>query len=103
MITDYLDALPSAWADTAKVFEAMGAPIRQRILLLFEPDEELTIKQISDLFAVSRTTINFHLKVLEDAGLLTRRRLGREALYRLERSVLLDSLQRVLDYARQDC
>lgn len=102
MKTDYIEELPIAWEGAAKVFEALGSPIRQRLLLLFETGEELTIKQIADLFSFSRTTTLFHLKVLERANLLLRRREGREVYLRLNKEPLLDALQRVQKYATEE-
>ena len=46
MRTTYLNTLPDHWQPVAAVFAAMGDTTRQRILLLFEPGEELSIKDI---------------------------------------------------------
>ncbi|RYY73518.1 MAG: ArsR family transcriptional regulator [Gammaproteobacteria bacterium] len=102
MKTDYLNEIPLAWEGVARIFEALGSPIRQRLLLIFEVDEELTIKQIADLFSFSRTTTLFHLKVLENANLLLRRREGREVYLRLNKEPLLDALQRVQKYTTEE-
>ena len=48
----------------------MGDTTRQRILLLFEPGEELSIKDIAAMFDYGRSTIVHHLAVLEKAGVL---------------------------------
>ena len=48
MRTTYLTTLPEHWQPVAAVFAAMGDATRQRILLLFEPGEELSIKEIAD-------------------------------------------------------
>ncbi|MES2676592.1 MAG: metalloregulator ArsR/SmtB family transcription factor [Pseudomonadota bacterium] len=102
MKSEYIEDLPPHWGGIAKVFEALGSPLRQRMLLLFEAGEELTIKQIADLFPFSRTTTLFHLKVLEGANLLLRRREGREVYLRLNKEPLLDALQRVQQYATEE-
>lgn len=102
MKIDYIHELPPHWEGAAKVFEALGSPIRQRLLLMFEAGEELTIKQIADLYSFSRTTTLFHLKTLEQANLLLRRRKGREVYLRLNKEPLLDALQRVQKYAMEE-
>ncbi|HWV16627.1 MAG TPA: metalloregulator ArsR/SmtB family transcription factor [Cellvibrio sp.] len=102
MKTDYIQQLPPHWETAAKVFEALGSPVRQRILLLFEEGEELTIKQIADLYSFSRTSILFHLKALEQANLLLRRREGREVYLRLNKEPLLDALSRVQKYVTEE-
>lgn len=80
----------------------MGDTTRQRILLLFEPGEEISIKVIAALFDCSRTSIVYHLSVLEEAGLLQRRRSGRDVFYRLNKERMTDVLIRVLAYVQKE-
>ena len=100
MIADYIHSLPEHWRGIAAIFHALGEDLRQRILLIFEPGEELSIKEIAGLFPVSRTTVVHHLQVLERAGLLVARRSGRDRLYSVDRQRLLEALGLVQDYAR---
>ncbi len=94
--------LPECWAGVANIFEALGSPIRQKILLVFEREEELTIKDIADVFPYSRTSIQFHLGVLEKAGLLLRRKEGREVLFHVNKSPLLKALEQVSHYVKEE-
>ena len=98
MKREYITALPESMLPTAVIFSALGDPVRQRILLLFEPGESLSIKEIADLFALSRTAVVHHLNVLERAGILRQRREGKAALYSLEPAVVLDAVTAVRDY-----
>jgi hypothetical protein len=41
MKTDFTQELPGDWLPIARVFAALGDPWRQKILLLFEENEEL--------------------------------------------------------------
>jgi DNA-binding transcriptional ArsR family regulator len=100
MITNYLTSLPPHWRDIAAIFHALGDDLRQRIVLVFEPDEELRIKDIAALFPVSRTTVVHHLQVLQRCGLLTVKKSGRDRLYSVNRALLLDALARVQDYVQ---
>ncbi|WP_434777860.1 ArsR/SmtB family transcription factor [Neisseria sp. Ec49-e6-T10] len=102
MKKEYSLNLPNHWEDTALIFEAIGSPIRQRILLIFEKDEELTIKEIASLFSISRTSIVFHLNILEKAGILQKRSFGREALYKLNAQPLAGALALVLQYIKEE-
>lgn len=97
MRTDYLTRLPEDWLPAAAVFSALGDAVRQKILLLFEPGEELSIKDIAKAFPLSRTAIVHHLAVLERAGVLSSRRLGKASLY----SARPDRVLRALDALRQ--
>ncbi len=92
MRTQYLNALPAHWQPVAAVFAALGDSTRQSILLLFEPGEELSIKDIAAQFPLGRTTIVHHLNTLEKSGILSVRREGRLALYKVEYPVVLDAL-----------
>ena len=65
------------------VFQAIADPTRRKLLELLA-DQELPISTISAPFPMSRTAVTKHLHVLESAGLVTSRKVGREKLYRLE-------------------
>lgn len=71
MNTHYLNGLPQEWTAIAEVFSALGDGTRQTILLLFEPGESIELKTFVDILPLSRSAVVHHLKVLEQAGLLT--------------------------------
>ena len=102
MRTTYLNTLPDHWQPVASVFAAMGDTTRQRILLLFEPGEELSIKDIAAAFDLGRSTIVHHLAVLEKAGILSVRREGRQALYSVCHAIVLDSLEKLRLFIEED-
>ena len=102
MRTQYLQELPEHWLNTAEVLRALGDATRQRILLLFEPGEELNIKTIADLFLYSRTSVTHHITVLERAGILARTKSGRDVFLRLNKNVLADALESVLTYIKTE-
>ncbi len=98
MNTRYLNALPEDWQPIAAIYAALGDETRQKILLLFEPGEELSIKTIAGLFPLGRTTIVHHLGILEKAGILSVRREGKLALYSLKPDVVLQALDGLREY-----
>jgi DNA-binding transcriptional ArsR family regulator len=98
MKMQYLHELPEAMLPAARVFSALGDPARQRILLLFEPEEALSIKDIAALFSLSRTAVVHHLNVLERAGILCRKRSGKAALYAVCPGVVLEALNSLRRY-----
>ena len=63
------------------VLRAIAEPNRRRILELVR-EAELSAGDIARAFAVSRPAVSQHLKVLEQAGLLTVRKVGTRRLYR---------------------
>ncbi|MDL2274867.1 metalloregulator ArsR/SmtB family transcription factor [Desulfosarcina sp. OttesenSCG-928-G10] len=98
MNKEYLQDLPDHWQPAADIFSALGDTTRQRILLLFEADEELSIKDIAGQFDFVRTTIVHHLAVLEKAGVLSVRRSGKLALYRTQPDRVLEAIEQLRVY-----
>lgn len=67
--------------DGDAVFKALADPTRRHLLdRLFEHDGR-TLTQMEEGLAMSRFGVMKHLRVLEDAGLITCRRSGREKLH----------------------
>src|SRR5689334_14248 len=98
MRQSYARAIPKAWRHTAKLFEALGDPHRQRILLMFEPGEELSVGQIVAASTLSRTAVAHHLKVLREAGGVHARKMGKEVWYRTDPQAVREALGAVIDY-----
>jgi ArsR family transcriptional regulator, arsenate/arsenite/antimonite-responsive transcriptional repressor len=71
--------------DLARMFKALGDPIRLRLLsrITSAPDGEICVCDITgDDFEVSGPTISHHLKVLREAGLIQGERRGTWVYYR---------------------
>lgn len=100
MKTDHSSVLPADWQGIAAVFQALGDPYRQRILLAFEPGERLNVGQICSAFALSRTAVSHHLKVLRQAGVLDSEKRGKEVYFWINRPAISQALNAVLDYLR---
>jgi DNA-binding transcriptional ArsR family regulator len=64
------------------VFEALGEPIRRRILELLH-EGPTAVGQIAQRLPVGRPAVSKHLRVLEGAGLTEHRRDGTRNLYAL--------------------
>lgn len=98
MFTEHLQEMPKEWQRASEIFTAMGEPYRQRILLLFEPGEALSIADIVDVLGLSRTAVVHHLKVLEHAGILCRKKQGKKINYTLDHGPVLKALGDLRDY-----
>ncbi|MEU5539558.1 metalloregulator ArsR/SmtB family transcription factor [Streptomyces sp. NPDC020362] len=74
---------------TARMFKALGDPVRLRLFSLVASHEggEACVCDISDV-GVSQPTVSHHLKKLKEAGLLTSERRGTWVYYRVEPSVV---------------
>jgi ArsR family transcriptional regulator len=77
-----LDA--AAAAELASTLKAIADPTRLRLLSLIQAheDAEACVCELTEPFGLSQPTISHHLKVLLDAGLVTRSRRGTWAYYR---------------------
>lgn len=86
--------------DLARMFKALGDPVRLRMLSLIAAHEggESCVCDISPAFDLSQPTISHHLKVLREAGLLDSERRGTWVYYRVIPSAL-EQLSTVLSAA----
>ncbi len=77
-------------AELARVFKAMGDPVRLRLLSLIASHEggEACVCDLSEVFELTGPTISHHLKVLREAGLITGERRGTWVYYRVQPSAL---------------
>jgi DNA-binding transcriptional ArsR family regulator len=65
---------------------ALAHASRRQILMTVHFRGGMTAGDIAGRFHVAWPTISRHLKVLEDAGLVTAERRGRERVYRVDRA-----------------
>jgi ArsR family transcriptional regulator, arsenate/arsenite/antimonite-responsive transcriptional repressor len=70
--------------ELARVFKAMGDPVRLRLLSLIASHEggEACVCDLSEVFELTGPTISHHLKVLREAGLIAGDRRGTWIYYR---------------------
>ena len=90
------EPLTAARADEmARVFKAMGDPVRLRLLSLIASHEggEACVCDLTDVFDLTGPTISHHLKVLREAGLITGERRGTWVFYRVRPDALRSASQ----------
>jgi DNA-binding transcriptional ArsR family regulator len=71
-----------------EVFKALGDPVRWSIIAQIAAVDELPCAELEQTLPVSKPTISYHTKILQQAGLLTVRKEGRNYFYALRREVL---------------
>lgn len=79
---------PTVELDT--IFQALADPTRRRILGMLRRGERSTGDLAGD-FPVTRPAVSRHLRVLYDAGLVDRRKEGRNQIYSLSPEPLVDA------------
>jgi ArsR family transcriptional regulator len=76
--------------ELARVFKAMGDPVRLRLLSLIASHEggEACVCDLSEVFELTGPTISHHLKVLREACLISGERRGTWIYYRVQSDAL---------------
>lgn len=80
------DAMSREQAETtAQLLKAVADPVRLRLLSLIRTskDHEACVCDLTPAVGLSQPTVSHHLKVLTEAGLVTRERRGTWAWFRL--------------------
>src|SRR3954469_18439265 len=70
-------------AELAKVFAALGDPVRLRLLSLVAAADEVCSCDLESPLGKSQPTVSHHTKALADAGLITGEKRGRWVYWRL--------------------
>jgi len=84
-----------------ELWSAIGDPSRRRVLDLLVTNGEVSASWLAGHVPFSRQAVSKHLVVLEQAGLISRRKQGREVLYRVEADRLDQATQAMADLAAQ--
>jgi DNA-binding transcriptional ArsR family regulator len=78
-----------------EIFSALSDPIRWSIIAQAARVDELACVTLESTLPVAKPTISYHIKILQNAGLISTRKSGRNYYYSLRREVvreLLDGL-----------
>ena len=78
----------------AERFRALGEPNRLRLLVLLREGER-NVSELTDALGLRQASVSKHLAVLRQAGLVTVRRDGAQALYRVADESIYDMCQSV--------
>lgn len=82
-----------------EVLRALSDPVRWSIIVQMAQVDELACITLEDTLPVSKPTISYHTKILQNAGLISTRKAGRNYYYSLRRDVLRDLLDGLWELA----
>ena len=71
----------AAPADPAPIFAALGDPTRLALVTRLSDGQPRSITQLTDGLDLTRQGVTKHLRVLEQAGIVTSERIGRESRF----------------------
>lgn len=83
--------------DIAAVFAALGDDTRLVIIAKLQDGSEHSISKLTQGLSLTRQGVSRHLRVLEEAKLIHRNRVGRETRYHLS----IEALDQAKDYLAQ--
>jgi len=84
-----------------ELWSAIGDPSRRRVLDLLVSNGEVSASWLAGRVPFSRQAVSKHLVVLEQAGLISRRKQGREVLYHVQADRLDQATRAMADQAAQ--
>ena len=75
----------------APVFAALGDATRLELVSRLSDGERHSIRELTDGLAITRQGVTKHLQVLRDAGLVNKKRIGRESRFAIRPKALTDA------------
>ena len=84
-------------ARAAAVFRALADETRLRILKAISQMDELCECNIVPVLGLSQPTVNYHLKLLREAGLVQSARRGQWVYHRVDRRVVLGAVRELTE------
>ena len=83
------------------LWAAIADPSRRRVLDLLVQGGEASASSLADQVPFTRQAVSKHLVVLEEAGLIGRRKQGREVLFQVDAGRLDQATRAMTDVARR--
>jgi ArsR family transcriptional regulator, cadmium/lead-responsive transcriptional repressor len=84
-----------------ELWSAIAEPSRRRVLDLLVSNGAVSASWLAGRVSFSRQAVSKHLVVLEEAGLVSRRKQGREVLYQIEAERLDQATRAMAELAAQ--
>lgn len=78
----------AANSDQARVFAALGDGTRLELIARLSHDGDRSISQLTSGLKLTRQAVTKHLRVLEDARVVTSKRIGRESRFAIQKQTL---------------
>jgi DNA-binding transcriptional ArsR family regulator len=83
-----------------RTFAALSDPTRRALIAQLEREEAMSVSELARPFSISLPAIMKHLDVLSDAGLITRRKIGRTVTCQLAAAPMEQAMHWLEHYQR---
>lgn len=81
----------------SEVFDALSDNNRCQLFRIFTKRTNLNVSEIASILNISVSLASQHLKVLENSGLLSREKIGREVFYKVNaQDAIVDSIVKAI-------
>jgi DNA-binding transcriptional ArsR family regulator len=81
------------------VFQAIADPVRRDIIELIS-EQSLTVNEVAEQFNISRPAVSKHLKILDECGLITFKKVGRERYCMIDARSLIPAFMWIDQYRK---
>lgn len=82
------------------VYAALAHPVRRKILLLLR-EKRMRAGELAEHFDLAKPTLSGHFNILKNAGLVTSERQGTTIYYRLNTSVMQETIAALMNLIGQ--
>jgi len=79
--------------EAAPVFAALGDPTRLALVEQLNDGQPRSIVQLTDGMGLTRQGVSKHLRVLQQAGIVTSKKVGRESLFELRPGTIKEATE----------
>ena len=98
------DEASGSLEELARVFKALGDPNRLKLLFeLMQSRDGKSVGEAAACCAVDLSVVSRHLKQLEETGILSREKLGKEVYYRVDSQQVPAALRNLADAITSCC
>ncbi|WNB91475.1 metalloregulator ArsR/SmtB family transcription factor [Bacillus sp. NEB1478] len=88
---------------TIPLFQALGDPVRQDLVLVLAETEKMNVTDIANASPMSRPTVSHHLKILREAGIVGTEKKGKEIFYFLTLDQTVLQLKQLINIIEDEC
>lgn len=88
-------------SDTGRIFYCLSDDTRRDILLRLR-DCDMTVGEIATEYNISMAAVSKHIDILEEAGLVSKQKLGRKRIISLQIQVLIKVQEYIEDFGKLD-
>lgn len=94
---DKINTIKELFEKNRRLFSALGDPKRQDILLLMADNVHLSVGELAHLTKISRPAVSHHLKILQEANLVSMHPEGTKRYYQPAFKTHIMPLRQLLD------